>query len=86
MSAPNPSWARAQRLPGLALPDDYKALAETYGVGWFSEWLMADLPDSPYPPFGLLHEEIRTLWDGTAAVETTTRARSCTPFTQNHPG
>jgi hypothetical protein len=49
-------WARAEGLLGLALPDDYKALAEAYGVGWFSEWLMVNLPDSPYPQFDLLHD------------------------------
>jgi len=49
-------WARAEGLLGLALPDDYKALVEAYGVGWFSEWLMVDLPDSPYPQFDLLHD------------------------------
>jgi hypothetical protein len=48
-------WSRAEGLLGGALPDDYKALAEAYGVGWFSEWIMADLPDSPYPQFDLLH-------------------------------
>jgi hypothetical protein len=46
-------WARAEGLLGLALPDDYKALAEAYGVGWFSEWLMVNLPDSPCPQFDL---------------------------------
>lgn len=47
-------WSRAEGPPGLALPDDYKALAEAYGVGWFSERLMADLPDSPYLQSDLL--------------------------------
>jgi hypothetical protein len=55
-SAVRVDWARAEGLLGLALPEDYKALVETYGVGWFSEWLMADLPDSPYPQFDLLRE------------------------------
>jgi hypothetical protein len=54
-------WARAEGLLGLALPDDYKALAEAYGVGWFSEWLMADLPDSLYPQFDLLHDVQETV-------------------------
>jgi hypothetical protein len=49
-------WARAEGLLGLALPDDYKALAEAYGVGWFSEWLMVNLPDSPCPQFDLLQD------------------------------
>jgi hypothetical protein len=50
------NWARAEGLLGLVLPDDYKALVEAYGVGWFSEWLMVNLPDSPYPQFELLHD------------------------------
>ena len=48
-------WARAEGQLDLALPDDYKALVEAYGVGWFSEWLMVNLP-SPYPQFDLLHD------------------------------
>jgi hypothetical protein len=48
-------WARAEQLLGLVLPDDYKALVEAYGVGWFSEWLMVNLP-SPYPQSDLLHD------------------------------
>jgi hypothetical protein len=61
-SAVRVDWARAQGLLGLALPDDYKALAEAYGVGWFSEWLMVNLPDSPYPQFDLLHDVQDTQW------------------------
>jgi len=55
-------WARAEEQLGVALPDDYKALAEAYGVGWFSEWLMVNLPDSPYPQFDLLHVAQDTEW------------------------
>ena len=55
-------WVRAEGLFGLVLPDDYKALVEAYGVGWFSEWLMVNLPGSPYPRFDLLHDVQDTEW------------------------
>jgi hypothetical protein len=55
-------WARGEGLLGLALPDDYKALAEAYGVGWFSEWLMVNLPDSPYPQFDLQDAQDSVEW------------------------
>jgi hypothetical protein len=55
-------WARAEEQLGVALPDDYKALAKAYGVGWFSEWLMVNLPDSSYPQFDLLHDLQDTEW------------------------
>lgn len=32
-------WKDVERKLGTALPDDYKAIIDTYGVGWFGNWV-----------------------------------------------
>ncbi|MEV7401889.1 hypothetical protein AB0N93_16040 [Streptomyces sp. NPDC091267] len=62
-------WAQFERALGLALPDDYKRLVETYGDGTFDETVWLLVPDSAYDDCDLLaqtaerDETLAGLWE-----------------------
>ena len=43
-------WADVEQALGTALPQDYKGLIDTYGAGWFADWICVFSPFSTRLP------------------------------------
>src|SRR5260370_16561952 len=53
---PRIDWTEVENRLGFPLPDDYRALMETYGEGSFDDFLWLLHPTSPNPNLNLISE------------------------------
>ncbi|CAN7452254.1 SMI1/KNR4 family protein [Phenylobacterium sp. LjRoot219] len=64
----NGPWEPIEAELGVVLPDDYKAFARLYGVGYFIEFLGVDIPRSRNPNRRLEYQA-RVVCEGLASLE-----------------